>query len=216
MPGALVEAGLFKLARQKHPANARTVKAGGAQNRHKSLAATFLGAKNKSDRRRPPPADPRAPAVKPQWLQPPFRYQFVHLRASRAGFARRADVIVDHHPAAVGKPVAVAIDVAPHVGVGVENEETDFAGSQARFHIRDNVLIEGRTVQQRHSVRQTGAGDMLCQVLENIPGGELVILERATWLDADEPFFAHGSARPKACRDRRRAAERADLKNAAV
>src|SRR5205085_132620 len=117
------------------------------------------------------------------------------------------------HPATAR---AAKPDGARTVSVGVENEETDFARSQARLHTRDNVLIEGRTVQKRHRVRQTGAGDMLCQVLENIPGGELVILERAAWLNADKPFFAPGSAHPKACRDRRRAEERADLENAAV
>src|SRR5436189_6180075 len=64
-----------------------------------------------------PPPNPRPPAVESERTQPPLRGQFVHLGARRSGFRGRADVIVDHHPAAVGEPVSITIAVAPNVGV---------------------------------------------------------------------------------------------------
>jgi hypothetical protein len=33
-----------------------------------------------------------------------------------------AKVVVDHDPARIGKSVAVAIDIATHIGVGIKNE----------------------------------------------------------------------------------------------
>src|SRR6266478_5215308 len=87
-----------------------------------------------------PAADPRAPSVKAERAQPSLRGEFVHMLARRAGFVRGADVIVDQHPAAVGEKVPITIDVAPHVCVGVENEEADLAGGEFFFHRRNNVV----------------------------------------------------------------------------
>src|SRR5882724_12203397 len=124
-----------------------------------------------------PTADPRAPAVKAEGTQPSLRGEFVHLLARRAGFVRGADVIVDHHPAAVGEKVPITIDVAANVCIGIENEEADLAGGEFFFHCRNNVVVEGRAVQERDGVLQSGASNMPGEVFENIFGRELVICE---------------------------------------
>ena len=74
-----------------------------------------------------PPADPGPPAVKPQRQQSPRRHQIVDLVSGRAALVGRADVIVDHHPATVREPVAVAVDVAADIRIRIENEEADLA-----------------------------------------------------------------------------------------
>ena len=89
-----------------------------------------------------PTSDPRAPAVKAEGAQSPLRGEFVYVLARRAGFVRGADVIVDHHPAAVGEKVSIAIDVAPHICISVKNEEPDFARGEIIFYRRDNLVVE--------------------------------------------------------------------------
>src|SRR4051812_17624821 len=61
-----------------------------------------------------PSATPGSPAVEPERTQPPLLSQFVPRGARRSGFRGRAEVIVNHHPAAVGEPVSITIDVPPN------------------------------------------------------------------------------------------------------
>jgi hypothetical protein len=33
-----------------------------------------------------------------------------------------AQVVIDHHPTAIGKSIAIAVDIATNIGVGIKNK----------------------------------------------------------------------------------------------
>jgi hypothetical protein len=73
-----------------------------------------------------PLADPGAPPVISKWEKSTPRHQRINLRADGRCLSR-PKVIVYHEPATVSQQVAVAIQVPPHIIVGIEDKQANFA-----------------------------------------------------------------------------------------
>src|SRR5262249_26423417 len=115
-----------------------------------------------------PLADPRAPSVISKRNEPALRHKCVNLRSKWCRF-RRPKVIVDHEPAAIVEQVTVAIQIPLHIVVCVENEQADLAAAQALTNFRDDCGVRGATVDQSNVLRYAEAGEVLFQILDDVP-----------------------------------------------
>jgi hypothetical protein len=57
-----------------------------------------------------------------------------------------AKVVVNHDPAAIGKQVAVAVDIATHVSVGIKNEQSDRTRTRELAHHGYRIGVERAAV----------------------------------------------------------------------
>src|SRR5215468_6979812 len=93
-----------------------------------------------------PTTDPCSEAVKAQRLQSSSTNQLVHLHVQVSALVGSAKIVIDYDPAAIGKSVAVAVDIATHISVGVKNEQSDRTWTRELAHHGYRVGIERAAV----------------------------------------------------------------------
>src|SRR5262249_49715292 len=72
-----------------------------------------------------PTTDPRSETVKAQRLQSPRTNQLVHWHVQFSALVGPAKIVVNYDPAAISKSVAVTVDIATHISVGIKHEQSD-------------------------------------------------------------------------------------------
>src|SRR5262249_27504062 len=104
-----------------------------------------------------PTTDPCSEAVKAQRLQSSSTNQLVHLHVQVSAFVGSAKVVVDHDPAAIGKSVAVAIDIATHISVGIKNEQSDRTWTRELAHHCNRIGTERAATYQGNLIEEPKA-----------------------------------------------------------
>src|SRR4029450_6628779 len=115
-----------------------------------------------------PATDPRSQAVKAKRLQSPGPDQFVYLHSEACALVRAAQVIIDHHPAAMGKSLPIAVDIATDIGVGIENEQPNLPRAQDLADSGDRVRIERAAIYQGNLIEESEAFQIFCQIFETV------------------------------------------------
>src|SRR5205085_1809710 len=160
-----------------------------------------------------PATDPRPPTVESQSDQLSRGNELIDLRPRRSAFVTFTEVIIDHDPAPVRQPVAIAIEIAPDVVVGIENKQTDSARDGC-FPDRLNCCwLERTTVDQSDAIEQIGARQIFLEIFEDIFAREVMIFQSASGFDADDFLFSTGIPHTQSRGDGRSAQKRTNFKN---
>jgi hypothetical protein len=136
-----------------------------------------------------PAADPGSETIKPQWLEPTCLDQFIHLQAQAIALLCAAQIIVDHHPAVVRKPVAITVDIATNIGIGIKNKQPNLARAEGLPYPGNRVRIEGSGVYQRNLIKKAEAFQIFFKIFETVFRADARMLDLAASLDADDFLF---------------------------
>lgn len=101
-----------------------------------------------------PAANPCSETIIAKRHQSPGTDQFVHLHSQACALICGGKVIVDHHPAAVGKSIAIVVDIAAHIGAGIKNEEPNLALAGDLPNKGNRVRIERAAIYQTSLIEE--------------------------------------------------------------